>query len=360
MNKRSHILLAAGAVLATSLPSWSLAQQIAWQQNDASSWIARVRVDDLGMAEARTLALESAARQIAEKLEISPDRPQHEVISKLLIVDEAYVAASKRYTGTLRLMTALPDPSYEVAERRTEAFDTPAAQEAWRPNWVLVVPFEIGDTGAWRLSAASSPWASRWKVPFRDGMTQFLPATIDAEDRSMAAAAGSLESVAEHLARRYQSEAVMMVARSSDGLIEIGRWITGGPLDFSDLGSVDTSVSLIDLRARYLEAFWGGSPRVGYPGLQDGVMAALEEAQEAGPVRYRLVGLPRPYGHGWEGHLQIILSGRTWEGLEAEMRAIPGLNVMSADDRGSSVLVRFVSETENVSALLAAYGFSEG
>ena len=312
------------------------------------------------MSAARTMALDQAGRELAGKLKFSEDRPQHELLSKLLIIDERYDGDARRYDGTLHLLTAVPDPDYEVAERRTEAFETPAADESWRPNWVLVVPFDIEANGAWDLSASTSPWFSRWKVPFRDGLTQFLPATIDAEDRAMARAASSLDEVADRLATRYQSEAVMLVARGPDDAIEIGRWVTGNPIDFSDLGAFETGGSLTDLRARYLEAFWGGGSLSGYPELRGGVMAALEEAQAVGPVQFRLVGLPRPYGRGWEGHLQVILMGHSWEEVQSQMRAIPGLDVVSSDDRGSSVLVRFVSEVENVPALLAEYGFSGG
>lgn len=360
MNTSARLIL--GTCLAAWLSPASVAhaQQIAWQQNDASSWTARVRVDGAGMAEARSSALAQAGRELARKLEVAEDRPQHEVLSKLLIVDERYQPESRRYEGTLHLVSAVPDPDYEVAERRTEAFETPAADASWRPNWVLVVPFDVEAGGAWDLSSSTSPWASRWKVPFRDGMTQFLPATIDAEDRAMARQAATLDEVAERLATRYQSEAVMLVARSSEGMIEIGRWIVGNPLSFGTLGAFEAKGSLTDLRARYLEAFWGGAPSSGYPALQDGVMAALEEAQVGGPVRFRLVGLPRPYGRGWEGHLQLIPGSRSWEAIEAEMRSIPGLSIMSSDDRGSSVLIRFVSEIEDVSSLLADYGFSEG
>lgn len=330
---------------------------LSWQQTDPRSWTAEIRISDKGLREARVSALDEVASRLLEELRLPSTRPQHEYVEKLMIVDESFQADGRQYRARLKLASALPDPEFEIEERRSDAFDT-ETEDVYRPNWVLVVPMDVDTDGSWSLSPAGSAWSSRWKVPFRDGLTQFVPASIDADDRKRAKMSVDLVDLVRHLAARYQSEAVMMVAKSEDGGVRIGQWSSGSGLRASALGSFEPSGSLTDLRARYLEAFWGSVPR-GHgadPALREDIEAAISATQR--PVTFREVGRPVSVAGGLSGHLQFILQGVGWQSVEQRLRDVPGFDISSVDDRGSSILVRYFTQSADPISLLQAHDFS--
>lgn len=354
-NRSTSLLFAAAT--AGLCAGGAQAEILSWKQSDPTNWTAEVSIAGKDFREARLAALDEAAARLREEIRLPSSRPQHEYLAQLLITDESFKIDGQRYRASLRLASALPDPEFEIEERRVDAFDT-GTEDVYRPGWVLVVPMDVDADGSWSLSPVGSAWSSRWKVPFRDGQTQFVPASIDADDRSRAKSSEDLVSLVRHLASRYQSEAIMMVAKSDDGNVRIGQWSPGGGFRTSALGDFEASGSLTELRALYLEAFWEGAPR-GHgadPTLREDIESVLAATQ--GPVTFREVGLPVSVSGGLSGHLQFILQGAAWPSVERRLRDVPGFDVSSIDDRGSSVLVRYFTQVSDPIALLQAHGFS--
>jgi hypothetical protein len=298
-------------------------------QISAEEWTFRLKVTDVDMMNGRQKAIKGATDFIAVVLNQDSYTPQHEVIKKMLILDESYDASEEIYEAYFRVHSALEDPGYKLAATRNATFESDSEKTA-PPAWVLLVPATLkGD--AWGLSGKKSPWSSKWRIPFRDGATQFVPATIDADDVSSSKKAEDLSEMASMIGKRYNAPAVLMLAKGENEGLELAYFKPG---DDGEMLSVTSSAKadLSDItmtRASTLEAFWS---------LNEEIEAASKFVGE--PVRYRFVGRPRLDGTPAILTLQII-AARTagWDNIYERLEQLEGVTILNQSDHGSSYLV---------------------
>ena len=298
-------------------------------QISAEEWTFRFRVRDVDMWNGRQKAIQGATDFIAVVLNQESGIPQHQVIDKMLILDEAYKADERSYEAYLRVHSALEDPAYQLASTRNASFESGGTKIA-PPAWVLLVPANVEDN-VWSLSSKKAPWSSKWRIPFRDGATQFVPATVDADDMSAANKAEDLAEIASQLGKRYNAPAVLMVAKGSISDLEMAYF---KPDDDGNMlsvtGAVETNLSdITTTRASTLESFWMLHQQL------------EEESQFVGePIRYRFVGRPRLDGYPTILTLQIIAAHTSgWDDIMRRLERLEGVQILRYSDHGSSYLV---------------------
>ncbi|WP_156883424.1 hypothetical protein [Salipiger mucosus] len=315
------------------------------EQIGPREWILRTAVPDTGMSNARISSLDAAADHVGSILEVAPDAAQRDYLEKVLIVDEEITDGT--YQAMLRVLSSRDDPEFAASQRRDTDFDSGSVPDALRPEWVMVVPASVSSDGAWDIARRNSTWASKWNIPFRDGATQFLPASFDADDRAVSDRSRDFDVLTDHLSDRYNADHILYVARSDNGEILLSHWSDAnawmGTISAGD--GIDIS-NYTNLRAAVLDGFWSTyGDAVRQPsatGSEHSDRTGQADTSNGRATRYRLVGQPAADGGTIDGFLQVIDDGAiTTRDLQSKIQAVQGLTLASVEDHGSSFLVQF-------------------
>lgn len=327
------------------------------EQLSSKEWVFTMMIGGTGMRDARIQSISAAAAHVASDLGVSNFYDQEEYLHKILLVDEGF--SDDLYTAKIRVTSTLEDQEFLLNEARDTNFDSGIAEEI-RPNWVLVIPVEIDQEGNWALARSKSRWTNQWKIPFNDNATHFIPATIDADDRSFFEEASGFEDLSEHFMTRYKAENIAYVAKDQDGNVSVFQW--GADTDVVppvSVGQVETFTSINSIRSAVLDGFWSAYQKS--PASEPVTEASVSEFEL---MRYRFVSDPAPNDRGhMVGWIQFILDEDTsWANIYSGLSQAEGFDIISAEDHDTSVLLEFratAGSAEEVRQLLQSVGFTD-
>jgi hypothetical protein len=310
-------------------------------QVNQTEWVFDMSLSGRGMRSARLITLNAATDYIADKLEQGDNANEFDFIDKVLLVDENFNDGT--YTSKIRVLSLIEDDSFAINSNRNIAFNTQEAPSLSRPNWVLVVPIDIDEDQNWQLSGLRTLWASQWKIPFRDGLTQFIPATVDVDDKDFADNAESFEELSEYLMKRYKSEYVLYVARNSEGLVKVFQWgIDTNIAPPLEIGVFTKKPDVTVLRSAVLSGYWSSfAPSY--------INAEYDDVEGApGVFYYRMMGTPKMdlygYASGWIQLLEV--TPEQWVFLENTLMNIRGLSIQSIQKQDTGLLINYRYNTE--------------
>ncbi len=322
------------------------------KQYAADQWTFVTNADGEDMLAARQGSILVIDNKVRGLLRIGDDEKHSDVFEKILIVDEEYKDGS--YKGQFRVITNQSDEEYLIDAERHASFET-GQNSPSAPAWVLLVPGNVDADGAWSLSAMGSAWQSNWKIPFRDGNTQFIPATTDADDVAALDEAYSLADLGLHFSDRYSANDVLFVGNKVSGELEISYWSAAkDPASTIEAsGPLPEARDATALRGTLLDHFWGIS--------SGEILTKAPKPEPESTLRYRFVGHPRIENGFMTGFVQILSKEETQETIETRLSTVEGLSVSNYEDHRNSVLLTFGyagSDIDELISSLSAAGFT--
>ena len=143
-------------------------------------------------------------------------------ISRVLIVDESYDPYTKIYTGYFDVwIDKFNSEKLFLGFSSEELNETPDT-----PKWVLIVPSKLVGGGYWTLADKQSSWAKNWQFPKSSELTQFIGASIDAEDKAASHSMASLADFTIYLSEKYRADFIMYVAENKN-MLDVIYWENG-------------------------------------------------------------------------------------------------------------------------------------
>ncbi|NDV52801.1 hypothetical protein [Salipiger sp. PrR003] len=331
------------------------------RQISAREWLIEAGSDLHSMSSARTDAIHRAVEQVAFDLEMPEGALEADFIEKALILDESYDETG--YHSLLRVLSRLEDSDFAISQSRETSFESTAVPDAMRPAWVLVVPAVVRENGSWDIAQRNSTWASKWRIPFRDGVTQFVPATFDADDRKISEGAADFDVMSKHLKTRYGAAEILYAAQGAEGEVMISHWSAdNGWMGTLSAGTGIDTGNVTGLRATVLDGFWSTFPSSMNRQPETMIDNTRLTAGTAGATRYRLVGAPRPNGDSLRGFIQIIAEEtEELETIRQKLSRVSGLELVRLEDHGSSYFGEYTyagTDRQALAQALTIHGFS--